>query len=161
MKNILGFVSGTAIGVLGGLIGLGGAEFRLPVLVRYFKFTTLQAIIINLIVSLATVVFSLIFRSASIPFTGVGRNFNLILNLLAGSLIGAFAGAGLSTRINSRELDRIVCTFLLLLGIFMIIHALIPFNHLELPASIRIISLFFSGLIIGISAVCWAWQAVN
>ncbi|EFA4416066.1 sulfite exporter TauE/SafE family protein, partial [Escherichia coli] len=31
-RNGKGFLSGTLIGALGGLIGLGGAEFRLPVL---------------------------------------------------------------------------------------------------------------------------------
>jgi hypothetical protein len=29
-KHIYGFLAGVVIGVLGGLIGLGGAEFRLP-----------------------------------------------------------------------------------------------------------------------------------
>jgi uncharacterized protein len=31
------FVAGTGIGAMGGLIGLGGAEFRLPVLVGMFR----------------------------------------------------------------------------------------------------------------------------
>jgi hypothetical protein len=40
-----GFVAGSLIGKLGGLIGLGGAEFRLPVLVGLFRLQTLEAII--------------------------------------------------------------------------------------------------------------------
>jgi len=35
VTNIWSFISGTVIGILGGLMGLGGAEFRLPVLVGY------------------------------------------------------------------------------------------------------------------------------
>jgi hypothetical protein len=40
---------------LGGLIGLGGAEFRLPVLVGLFRLQTLEAIIFNQAMSLVVV----------------------------------------------------------------------------------------------------------
>jgi hypothetical protein len=33
------------IGTLGGLIGLGGAEFRLPLLIGLFRFAALEAVI--------------------------------------------------------------------------------------------------------------------
>ena len=33
------FLYGAPIGVLGGLIGLGGAEFRLPVLTEVFRYS--------------------------------------------------------------------------------------------------------------------------
>ena len=55
MRNIWAFAWGALVGVLGGLIGLGGAEFRLPVLVGIFNYRTLQAIVVNLIVSLEDV----------------------------------------------------------------------------------------------------------
>ena len=32
-RGLWSFISGTAVGVLGELIGLGGAEFRLPLLI--------------------------------------------------------------------------------------------------------------------------------
>lgn len=35
---------GASVGVLGGLIRLGGAEFRLPLLIGVFGFMALQAI---------------------------------------------------------------------------------------------------------------------
>jgi uncharacterized membrane protein YfcA len=37
------FLGGAAIGTLGGLIGLGGAEFRLPLLIGPFGFSSLEA----------------------------------------------------------------------------------------------------------------------
>ncbi|MDZ7884150.1 MAG: hypothetical protein U5N53_15145 [Mycobacterium sp.] len=37
------FLFGAIIGVLGGMIGLGGAEFRLPLLIGLFGFIALQA----------------------------------------------------------------------------------------------------------------------
>lgn len=150
VKNIWSFVSGTVVGVLGGLMGLGGAEFRLPILVGYFNFTTFQGIIINLIVSLITVVFSLIFRSSSIPLANVVGNSGVVLNLLAGSITGAFVGVKLATKINSDKLDDIVFIFLTFLGIFMITHSFIHFDYLEFTPIIRIILGLFAGLIIGI-----------
>ena len=51
------FFFGALVAIMGGLIGLGGAEFRLPILLKTFNYPTLKAIIINLVVSLVTVSF--------------------------------------------------------------------------------------------------------
>lgn len=149
-RNFLSALSGGIIGILGGLMGLGGAEFRLPVLVELFKFTTLHAIIINLVVSLVTVFFSLIFRSTSIPLAVLANSYHVVVNLLAGSLIGAFTGAKLATNITARKLDRIVSAFLVLLGIFMIAHSQLHFRHLDIPVMIRTGAGIAAGLLIGI-----------
>lgn len=97
MRNIWAFTWGALVGVLGGLIGLGGAEFRLPVLVSIFNYRTLQAIIINLIVSLVTVTFSFIFRSGVVGLENVAANWAVIVNILAGSLIGSYIGVHYAT----------------------------------------------------------------
>jgi hypothetical protein len=47
-----GFAAGAAVGVLGGLIGLGGAEFRLLLFIGVFGFIALQAVIVNKALSL-------------------------------------------------------------------------------------------------------------
>ncbi|MGO9999482.1 MAG: ferritin-like domain-containing protein [Acetobacteraceae bacterium] len=49
------FAGGAVIGALGGLIGLGGAEFRLPLLIGMFRFGALQAVILNKAMSLVVV----------------------------------------------------------------------------------------------------------
>ncbi|MGS2647183.1 hypothetical protein [Streptosporangium sp. LJ11] len=46
------FGAGAAVGVLGGMIGLGGAEFRLPLLISLFGFAALSAVIVNKAMSL-------------------------------------------------------------------------------------------------------------
>ena len=51
----IAFISGAAVGVLGGMIGLGGAEFRLPLLVGLFGFVALQAVILNKALSLSLI----------------------------------------------------------------------------------------------------------
>jgi uncharacterized protein len=38
---------GFPVGTLGGLIGLGGAEFRLPLLIILFGFEAIEAVILN------------------------------------------------------------------------------------------------------------------
>ena len=54
-----------AVGTLGGLIGLGGAEFRLPLLIGLFAFEALPAVIINKAISLVVVAASLPFRATA------------------------------------------------------------------------------------------------
>jgi len=61
------FGVGAVIGALGGLIGLGGAEFRLPLLIGTFRFGALQAVILNKAMSLSVVASALPFRAATVP----------------------------------------------------------------------------------------------
>jgi hypothetical protein len=51
-KWVAAFASGAVIGALGGLVGLGGAEFRLPILIGWFGFAALRAVILNKAMSL-------------------------------------------------------------------------------------------------------------
>lgn len=54
---------------LGGLIGLGGAEFRLPLLIGVFGFLALQAVILNKAMSLIVVLTALPARLISVPYS--------------------------------------------------------------------------------------------
>lgn len=110
------FIGGAAIGALGGLIGLGGAEFRLPLLIGPFRFRALEAVILNKAMSLIVVATALPFRSASVPFAAVASNWSIILNLLAGSLAGAWFGAGWATKLSSRNLYRTLAALLALIA---------------------------------------------
>lgn len=62
------FSAGAVIGVLGGLIGLGGAEFRLPLLIGLFGFAALQAVILNKAMSLVVVATALPARLLAVPY---------------------------------------------------------------------------------------------
>ncbi|WP_328414886.1 hypothetical protein OG470_21550 [Micromonospora sp. NBC_00389] len=55
----LAFAAAAAVGVLGGMIGLGGAEFPLPLLIMLFGFAALQAVILNKALSLVVVLTAL------------------------------------------------------------------------------------------------------
>lgn len=115
-RQAFAFIGGAAIGALGGLIGLGGAEFRLPLLIGPFRFRALEAVILNKAMSLIVVATALPFRAASVPFAAVASNWPIILNLLAGSLVGAWLGAGWTTKLSSRNLYRILAVLLALIA---------------------------------------------
>ena len=61
-------LAGLVVGILGGLIGLGGAEFRLPILMGMFGFPALEAVILNKATSLIVVTCGLVFRAQAVPF---------------------------------------------------------------------------------------------
>src|SRR4051794_385078 len=66
------------------LIGLGGAEFRLPLLIGLFGFGALEAVILNKALSLVVVATALPFRAAVVPFSQLGAHWHVIATLLAG-----------------------------------------------------------------------------
>ncbi len=60
-------VTSLLVGVLGGMIRLGGAEFRLPLLIGVFGFVGPQAVILNKAMSLVVVATALPARLVSVP----------------------------------------------------------------------------------------------
>ena len=115
------FAGGAIIGMLGGLIGLGGAEFRLPLLIGAFEFAALQAVILNKAMSLVVVASALPFRTAAVPFDAVMSHGWITANLLAGSLVGAWFGAGWATRLASQSLYRVISVMLVLIALVLML----------------------------------------
>ncbi|MEW2417051.1 sulfite exporter TauE/SafE family protein [Streptomyces sp. NPDC046866] len=95
------FAEGAAIGVPGGMIGLGGAEFRLPLLMGLFGFAALSAVILNKAMSLVVVLVALPARLAAVPAAESASRWPVAADLLAGSLLGAWAGASWAVRMRS------------------------------------------------------------
>ncbi|MBL6987211.1 MAG: sulfite exporter TauE/SafE family protein [Methylobacter sp.] len=118
-NNSVVFSSGAIIGTLGGLIGLGGAEFRLPLLIGVFGFASLEAVILNKAMSIVVVASALPFRAGTIPFEALIGHWSIILNLLAGSLLGAWLGAGWAIRLKSETLYIVIAVLLLLIALLL------------------------------------------
>lgn len=141
------FLGGAGIGTLGGLIGLGGAEFRLPFLVGVLRIDTLHAIIVNLLISLVTVSFALMFRGIDERVMG---EIPIVLNLLAGTLIGAWIGANYASRINTAKLKNLIFILLVFLSFLLLSHLFFAFEEgLDLGVWLQVVLGFLLGIGIG------------
>ncbi len=124
----LGLTFGLAvpIGLLGGLIGLGGAEFRLPVLAGPLRYTAHQAVPLNLAVSLITVTTALLIRGRTLSYDPLAPYLPAIAALIAGAVVMAFVGATLASRISAVQLERAILVLLLVIGIVLIVEGFLP-----------------------------------
>lgn len=122
----LAFLYAVPIGTLGGLIGLGGAEFRLPVLAGVLGYSVRQAVPLNLAISLMTIVASLAIRSQILSFDSVFLLRPIILSLIAGAMITAFWGAALAGRLSNEQLERLILVLLVGIGIALIVESFLP-----------------------------------
>ncbi|WP_438353981.1 sulfite exporter TauE/SafE family protein [Microbacterium sp. CJ88] len=149
---IVVFLAGAGIGVLGGMIGLGGAEFRLPLLIGIFGFAALPAIIMNKAMSLIVVITALPARLISVPLAELSPYLYIVVNLLAGSLIGAWIGAHWATKLASKTLYRVIAILLVFIAILLIATHFFAVQPLNLPDPPRIILGVIAGVLIGIVA---------
>ena len=141
------FLSGPGIGIVGGMIGLGGAEFRLPLLIGLFGFAALPAIIMNKAMSLVVVITAIVARLISVPLVDLSPFLYVVANLLAGSLVGAWLGAHWATKLASKTLYRVIAILLVLIAILVFVTHFFAIEPLNLPDIIRII---LGGLTLGI-----------
>jgi len=146
------FGSGAIIGTLGGLIGLGGAEFRLPLLITQFRFHGLEAVILNKAVSLVVVATALPFRAGTVPFVEIVDHWTIILNILCGSLIGAWVGAEWATRLKSATLYRVIAAILVVTaGILLTTHDAVAGSP-AFTGHVFVMACFVVGFVIGVIA---------
>lgn len=120
-------VAGAGVGVLGGLIGLGGAEFRLPLLVGFFAIPLRRAIGLNLGMSLVTVLAALAGRLAAGP-AAPPVALHVIVALIGGGVAGASVGASWLIGASSHALWRGVRALLALIGVLMLTEAFVPWG---------------------------------
>ena len=153
-KSRLGaFVGGTGIGVLGGLIGLGGAEFRLPLLIGAFRFAALEAVIVNKAMSLIVVASALPFRTGTVSFDVIAGHWTIIANLLAGSLIGAWVGASWATRLKSETLYRVLAVLLVAIAVVLFVgHDADSGGKPLVTGGVQLVTGIVAGFLIGVVA---------
>lgn len=146
------FGGGAIIGALGGLIGLGGAEFRLPLLIGEFRFAALEAVILNKAMSLVVVASALPFRAGTVPFGEVAAHWPVIVNLLAGSLLGAWLGAGWATRLKSQTRYRVIAVMLVLIAAVLLLGHGMAGSGAMLTGGAQVVAGVVAGFGIGIVA---------
>jgi uncharacterized protein len=144
---------GTPIGLLGGLIGLGGAEFRLPVLAGVFGYTARRAVALNLAISLVTVMSALLIRGATLSFTPLLGLLPVVVAMIAGAMSAAYVGTALVHRMSQRLLERVILVFLVVIGTALIVEAFLPQDVPGLlpdPLLVRTVAAVVFGLAVGL-----------
>ncbi|WP_328620798.1 sulfite exporter TauE/SafE family protein [Streptomyces sp. NBC_00354] len=146
------FGAGASIGVLGGMIGLGGAEFRLPLLIGLFGFAALSAVILNKAMSLVVVLVALPARLAAVPAAEVAARWPVAVNLLAGSLLGAWAGASWAVRMRSSTLYKVLAGLMVLMAVALVVTHTTSLGTLDLPLWAQVPCGVVAGFGIGVVA---------
>jgi uncharacterized membrane protein YfcA len=114
------------IGGIGGLIGLGGGEFRLPILVALIGFTARAAVPMNQILSLITLATALMVRWQTGSLVGVGAFAPAVIALGIGGVTAAWFAARLLSRVTDHRLERAIAILLMAFGVLLIGERLLP-----------------------------------
>lgn len=125
-RTRLSFLYAVPIALLGGLIGLGGAEFRLPVLAGPLGYPARQAVPLNLAVSLVTILTAFLIRGRTLSFTPVLALWPVITALIVGAVVAAFFGTALVHKVTNEQLERVILVFLVVIGLALLVEAFLP-----------------------------------
>jgi uncharacterized membrane protein YfcA len=149
-RPLAAFAAGAAVASLGGLIGLGGAEFRLPLLISLFALYAHRAVRINLLVSLATLAMSAVAR---LGFLGSTNDFRLeIAGMLAGGIVAAWVGAGMLARIPKTRIMGVIAALLMVTAGLLAAEALwvgADWAALATGSLIRPVAALTAGMLVG------------
>ncbi|MGB9960268.1 MAG: sulfite exporter TauE/SafE family protein [Candidatus Bathyarchaeales archaeon] len=129
-KTLTALSSGFLLGAAAGLIGVGGGEFRIPILLYVIGLPVITAIAVNLLVGLLTVGVSFLRRFQLGLLNGHSLNLALVMSLT--SIAGAYFGALLAGKIPEKPLKRVLAIFLIIVGLKI---GLEPF--IETPAMLH------------------------
>jgi uncharacterized membrane protein YfcA len=149
------FCTGAAVALLAGLIGLGGAEFRLPLLIMVFALYAHRAIRINLLISLATLAAAAVVRLSVIPDTQVRAYLPEIIAMSSGGVVAAWMGAGALARIPRNRIIPLISILLGLIAVMLVVEIFLAGSAvLSLPPdqSIRTGFALVAGLLVGASS---------
>ncbi|MEM3466981.1 MAG: sulfite exporter TauE/SafE family protein [Thermoproteota archaeon] len=142
--------SGFSIGLASGLLGVGGGEFRIPVLLYLLQLPVLLSIVTNLFIGLLTVSVSFIARYQTGLITASVINIGLLMSF--SSILGGYIGAHLSGKINESLLKKFLILLLIAAGLRMVLDALVEWEPLSIPLPHVMETLLYIlvGLLIGI-----------
>jgi len=132
-------LAGVVTGAAAGFIGVGGGEFRIPVLVEWVRLPLAAAGAVNLLVGLFTVGLS-VYRRGGLQ-AQTSEDLALVAVMSVASLVGASIGAYVRDKLPRRPLKVVVCVYLGIVGVWMLYEAAIHREHVlfEPAGMIRLI----------------------
>jgi uncharacterized membrane protein YfcA len=102
--------------------------------------------------SLVVVITALPARLLGVPFDAVTPFWWVAVNLIAGSLIGAWVGTNWATKLASKTLYRILAVLLVLIAIVLVVTHFRVVGTLDLSVPVRIVLGLIAGFLIGVVA---------
>jgi uncharacterized membrane protein YfcA len=150
MSRIVGFILGIISGILGALSSSRGAEFRFPVLAGPARWRILPAIHFNLLVSLiTTIVVCFLDRSGFIQFGILAAKWRIYVNVIPGSLFGAFFGAIWISKLDERRRKSWAIRALIFFGIFLIAYSWLVAQRIHFHAGFVRSVITIAGALLG------------
>jgi uncharacterized membrane protein YfcA len=151
-EKILNAIVGLIVGIAGGLIGLGGAELRLPYLIGTLRLPPHDAVKVNLAVSLFTVAAAIPARLIALGQANISDYLPFVISIAVAAVVAAYLGAAWLKSISPLALSKIISIILLALGIGLLtevyvgdsINGLLPTNE-----ALRVIGGLIFGFAIG------------
>jgi len=110
-------------------------------------------VVLNEAMSLLVVLTALPARLFSVPWSSLSPHWFVAVNLLAGSLVGAWVGATWATRMRSATLYRVLAVLLVLVAAALVWSHSGHVGALDLPPAVRLVA----GAAIGIVAALMVW----
>lgn len=133
--DVVASASGLITGVAAGFVGVGGGEFRIPVLVSLLRLPLKLAGGVNLVVGLFTVALGAWRRWGSRALAQDDLVLMAVMGLV--SLAGAAVGVANRERMDVRPLKIVFCVYLLVIGVWMVYESVTAAEHVLLqPAGI-------------------------
>jgi uncharacterized protein len=152
MRIALNVIVGFVVGLAGGLIGLGGAELRLPYLVGSLKLPLKTAVPVNLAVSLITLAAALPTRLFALNVAPLRPFAYDTLAVTIGAVLAAYVGVSGLRRLSPTVLQQAVFVLLLALGLSMIAEAVVslgPVGFVPQMIVVRLLIALAFGIAIG------------
>jgi uncharacterized membrane protein YfcA len=150
-RTVVAGVLCAVIGAVAGLLGIGGGELRLPILLSYLSVAVRVALGVNLAVGAITLTTSLIRRANAGALDDLGGWGLLLAVLIGGNLLGAILAVGFTTRTREARLRQAIRVYLFAIGGLLLYEAFFHFPHLDLArdAGGTLAAAFVCGLAIG------------
>lgn len=118
----------------------------------FLNFAALEAVILNKALSLVVVATALPFRAGTVPFAVIAENWPIAANLLAGSLLGAWLGAGWAVRLKSETLYKVIAALLVAVAVVLVLGHDAGAGRPLLTGSSQLVAGVIAGFVIGVVA---------